>query len=109
MHTLPSSRPGLRWCHDSAILLRNAGSPAVVGGGNVDAMGSGDSLGRTLFIATVTFAVIIFGVWVAIHQRQDEPLQLAVVSEKSGDIPLPDDEMPLEAVLVEDDVKDGSS
>ena len=81
----------------------------VVGGGNVDAMGSGDSLGRTLFIATVTFAVIIFGVWVAIHQRQDEPLQLAVVSEKSGDIPLPDDEMPLEAVLVEDDVKDGSS
>jgi len=81
----------------------------VVGGGNVNAMGSGDSLGRTLFIATVTFAVIIFGVWVAIHQRQDEPLQLAVVSEKSGDIPLPDDEMPLEAVLVEDDVKDGSS
>ena len=82
---------------------------SVVGGGNVDAMGSGDSLGRTLFIATVTFAVIIFGVWVAINQRQDEPLQLAVVSEKSGDIPLPDDEMPLEAVLVEDDVKDGSS
>ena len=82
---------------------------SVLGGGNVDAMGSGDSLGRTLFIATVTFAVIIFGVWVAINQRQDEPLQLAVVSEKSGDIPLPDDEMPLEAVLVEDDVKDGSS
>ena len=81
----------------------------VVGGGNVDAMGSGDSLGRTLFIATVTFAVIIFGVWVAINQREDEPLQLAVVSEKSGDIPLPDDEAPLEAVLVEDDVEDGSS
>ena len=81
----------------------------VVGGGNVDAMGSGDSLGRTLFIATVTFAVIIFGVWVAINQREDEPLQLAVVSEKSGDIPLPDDEVPLEAVLVEDDVEDGSS
>ena len=81
----------------------------VVGGGNVDAMGSGDSLGRTLFIATVTLAVIIFGVWVAINQREDEPLQLAVVSEKSGDIPLPDDEAPLEAVLVEDDVEDGSS
>ena len=56
---------------------------SVVGGGNVDAMGSGDSLGRTLFIATVTFAVIIFGVWVAMNQREDEPLQLAVVSEKS--------------------------
>ena len=81
----------------------------VVGGGNVDAMGSGDSLGRTLFIATVTFAVIIFGVWVAMNQREDEPLQLAVVSEKSGDIPLPDDEVPLEAVLVEDNIEDGSS
>ena len=28
-------------------------------------------------------------------------LSTAVVSEKSGDIPLPDDEVPLEAVLVE--------
>ena len=82
---------------------------SVVGGGNVDAMGSGDSLGRTLFIATVAFAVIIFGVWVAMNQREDEPLQLAVVSEKSGDIPLPDDGQPLEAVLVEDVVDDGSS
>ena len=82
---------------------------SVVGGGNVDAMSSGDSLGRTLFIATVAFAVIIFGVWVAMNQREDEPLQLAVVSEKSGDIPLPDDGQPLEAVLVEDVVDDGSS
>ena len=82
---------------------------SVVGGGNVEAMGSGDSLGRTLFIATVAFAVIIFGVWVAINQREEEPLQLAVISEKSGDIPLPDDGQPLEALLVEDVVDDGSS
>tara|TARA_Y100000766_G_scaffold43365_1_gene33380 strand:+ start:1432 stop:3525 length:2094 start_codon:yes stop_codon:yes gene_type:complete len=82
---------------------------SVVGGGNVDSMGSGDSLGRTLFIATVAFAVIIFGVWVAINQREEEPLQLAVISEKSGVIPLPDDGEPLEAVIVEDAVDDGSS
>tara|TARA_B100001113_G_scaffold59790_1_gene45256 strand:- start:2283 stop:4376 length:2094 start_codon:yes stop_codon:yes gene_type:complete len=82
---------------------------SVVGGGNVDSMGSGDSLGRTLFIATVAFAVIIFGVWVAINQREEEPLQLAVISEKSGAIPLPDDGEPLEAVIVEDGVDDGSS
>ncbi len=82
---------------------------SVVGGGNIDSMGSGDSLGRTFFIATVAFAVIIFGVWVAMNQREDEPLQLAVVSEKSGDIPLPDDGEPLEAVLVEDGMEDGSS
>ena len=43
------------------------------------------------------------------NQREDEPLQLAVVSEKSGDIPLPDEGQPLEAVLVEDVVDDGSS
>ena len=82
---------------------------SVVGGGNVDAMGSGDSLGRTLFIATVAFAVIIFGVWVAINQREEEPLQLAVISEKSGENPPPDDGQPLEALLVEDVVDDGSS
>ena len=82
---------------------------SVVGGGNVDAMGSGDSLGRTLFIAIVAFAVIIFGVWVAINQREEEPLQLAVISEKSGDFPPPDDGEPLEAVLMEDAMEDGSS
>ena len=82
---------------------------SVVGGGNVDSMGSGDSLGRTLFIATVAFAVIIFGVWVAINQREEEPLQLAVISEKSGENPPPDDGQPLEALLVEDVVDDGSS
>ena len=82
---------------------------SVVGGGNVEAMGSGDSLGRTLFIATVAFAVIIFGVWVAINQREEEPLQLAVISEKSGEIPPPDDGELLEAVLMEDAMEDGSS
>ena len=82
---------------------------SVVGGGNVEAMGSGDSLGRTLFIATVAFAVIIFGVWVAINQREEEPLQLAVISEKSGENPPPDDGELLEAVLMEDAMEDGSS
>ena len=81
----------------------------VLGGGNVLSMGSGDSFGRTMFIAVVAFAVIIFGVWVAISQREDEPLQLAVISEKSSDVPPPDDGDPLEAVLVEDGMEDGSS
>ena len=46
----------------------------VVGGGDLSTLGSGDSLGRTLFIATVGIAIIAFGAFVAIRQSGDEPL-----------------------------------
>ena len=75
----------------------------VVGGGDLSTLGSGDSLGRTLFIATVGIAIIAFGAFVAIRQSGDEPLQLAVVSEKSEQIPEVVDDEPIEAEIIEDD------
>ena len=81
----------------------------VVGGGNIVALGDGDSLGRTLFIATVGIAIIAFGAFVAIRQSGDEPLQLAVVSEKSDDIVKGDENELIEAVLVDESVDNGSS
>ena len=81
----------------------------VVGGGNIVTLGDGDSLGRTLFIATVGIAIIAFGAFVAIRQSGDEPLQLAVVSEKSDDIVKGDENELIEAVLVDESVDNGSS
>ena len=81
----------------------------VVGGGNTVTLGDGDSLGRTLFIATVGIAIIAFGAFVAIRQSGDEPLQLAVVSEKSDDIVKGDENELIEAVLVDESVDNGSS
>ncbi len=75
----------------------------VIGGGDLSTLGSGDSLGRTLFIATVGIAIIAFGAFVAIRQSGDEPLQLAVVSEKSEQIPEVVDDEPIEAEIIEDD------
>ena len=63
----------------------------------------GDSLGRTLFIATVGIAIIAFGAFVAIRQSGDEPLQLAVISEKSEQIPEVGDDEPMEAEIIDDD------
>ena len=82
---------------------------SVVGGGNVISMGSGDSFGRTMFIATVRLAVITFGAWVAIRKNSDEPLQLAVISEKAEATPPPIDGEPLEAVIIDDATDNGSS
>ena len=82
---------------------------SVVGGGNVISMGSGDSFGRTMFIATVGLAVITFGAWVAIRKNSDEPLQLAVISEKAEAMPPPIDGEPLEAVIIDDATDNGSS
>ena len=76
---------------------------SVVGGGNLVTLGDGDSLGRTLFIATVGIAIIAFGAFVAIRQSGYEPLQLAVVSEKSDEMPPQIDDVPIEAELIEDD------
>jgi len=81
----------------------------VIGGGNIVTLGDGDSLGRTLFIATVGIAIIAFGAFVAIRQSGDEPLQLAVVSEKSDDIVKGDENELIEAVLVDESVDNGSS
>ena len=81
----------------------------VVGGGNIVTLGDGDSLGRTLFIATVGIAIIAFGAFVAIRQSGDEPLQLAVVSEKSDDIVKGDENELIEAVLVDESIDNGSS
>ena len=82
---------------------------SVVGGGNVISMASGDSFGRTMFIATVGLAVISFGAWVAIRKNSDEPLQLAVISEKAEAAPPPIDGEPLEAVIIDDATDNGSS
>ena len=82
---------------------------SVVGGGNVFSMGGGDSFGRTMFIATVGLAVISFGAWVAIRKNSDEPLQLAVISEKAEATPPPIDGEPLEAVIIDDATDNGSS
>ena len=82
---------------------------SVSGGGNLESMAGGDSIGRLLFIAVVGFAILAFGAWVAIQQRVDEPLQFAVASEGSDKIPIPVDGEPLEAVILDDLADDGSS
>ena len=82
---------------------------SVVGGGNLVTLGDGDSLGRTLFIATVGIAIIAFGAFVAIRQSGYEPLQLAVVSEKSEQIPEVVGDEPIEAELIDESISDGSS
>ena len=82
---------------------------SVIGGGNLEPMASGDSIGRFLFIGVVGFTILVFGAWVAIQQRVDEPLQYAVISEDSDKIPSPVDDEPLEAVILDDIADDGSS
>ena len=80
---------------------------SVIGGGNLESMGSGDSIGRTLFLAVFGFAVLAFGAWVAIQQRVEEPFELAYAADKTVEIPSLVDDEPLEATLVED--TDGTS
>ena len=82
---------------------------SVLGGGNLDTLGSGDSLGRTLFIAIFAFAVIAFGVWVAIQQKVEEPFSFDNIITGAQDIPPPIDGEPLEATIVEELTEDTSS
>ena len=82
---------------------------SVLGGGNLDTLGSGDSLGRTLFIAIFAFAVIAFGVWVAIQQKVEEPFVFDNITTEGQDIPPPIDGEPLEATIVEELTDDTSS
>ncbi len=82
---------------------------SVLGGGNLDTLSSGDSLGRTLFIAIFAFAVIAFGVWVAIQQKVEEPFAFDNITTEGQDIPPPIDGEPLEATIVEELTEDTSS
>ena len=80
---------------------------SVIGGGNLESMGSGESIGRTLFLAVFGFAVLAFGAWVAIQQRVEEPFELTYAADNTVEIPSVVDDEPLEATLVED--TDGTS
>ena len=82
---------------------------SVVGGGNVDSMGSGSSLGRTLFIAIFAFAVLAFGAWVAVQQRVDEPLQFAIAAGEIQNVPSAVDDEPLDAMIMDDEPDSASS
>ena len=82
---------------------------SVEGGGNVVSMGSGDSFGRTMFIVVVSLAIITFGAFVAIRQSSDEPLQIAVIAENSDLKSADDGDTPIEAVLIDDSMDNGSS
>ena len=82
---------------------------SVVGGGNVDSMGSGSSLGRTLFIAIFAFAVLAFGAWVAVQQRVDEPLQFAIAAGEIQNVPSAVDDEPLDAMIMDDELDSASS
>jgi hypothetical protein len=81
---------------------------SVIGGGNLESLGSGDSIGRVLFIGVVGLAILIFGVFVAVQQRIDEPINFSLVRSDTDDIPSALDEEPLEATLV-DDIDDKTS
>ena len=81
---------------------------SVLGGGNVESFGSGESLGRLLFIGVVGFAVFIFGALVAIRQQAEQPLHYAAEGSDLALLPpVVDDEL-IEATLV-DDVSDSTS
>ena len=82
---------------------------SVVGGGDVESMGSGDSFGRTMFIVVVSLAIITFGAFVAIRQTESEPLQIAVISENSENQSTSDTKSPIEAELIDESQKNGSS
>jgi len=81
---------------------------SVIGGGNLESLGSGDSLGRLMFIGVVGLAILVFGAFVAIQQRIDEPINFSLVRSDTDDIPPAIDDEPLEATLV-DDIDDKTS
>ncbi len=71
---------------------------SVVGGGNSEIMSSADSFGRIAFIGIVGFAILIFGAWVALGQKDEDNIFVAKESEPTESI----DEAPIEAELIED-------
>ena len=75
---------------------------SVIGGGNLESLSSGDSIGRILFIGVVGLAILLFGAFVAVQQRIDEPINFSLVRSDTDDIPSALDDEPLEATLVDD-------
>ena len=82
---------------------------SVMGGGNLESMSNAVSLSRILFISIFGISILIFGAWVAVKQRVEEPLQYAISQELSQEIPPTIDDEPLEATLIEDIADDTSS
>ena len=82
---------------------------SVMGGGNLESMSNAVSLSRILFISIFGISILIFGAWVAVKQRVEEPLQYAISQEFSQEIPPTIDDEPLEATLIEDIADDTSS
>ena len=81
---------------------------SVMGGGNLESLGTADSLGRILFIGVVGLAILLFGAFVAVQQRTDEPINYSLVRSEADDIPSVVDDEPLEATLI-DDITDKTS
>ena len=70
----------------------------VEGGGNVDAMAGESSLGRIVFLSIFALAVALFGVFVFIQKRVDEPHELI----SSSNIPSVVYNQPLDAEIIDD-------
>ena len=75
---------------------------SVIGGGNLETFSSGESFGRIIFIAIFAFSILVFGAWVIVQKKADEPLAIAIVNEKSENLPPVVNGEPLEATLIED-------
>jgi len=73
---------------------------SVVGGGQLESLSSSSSFGRIAFISIVGFAILIFGAWVALGQKDEE--NLFVTSSESTHLDH-EDEIPIEAELIEDE------
>ncbi len=76
---------------------------SVVGTGNGQTIDAASSSGRVIFLSIVGVAVVVFGVWVFVQQRTDEPFYLMVPDSDDKLIPDIVDAEPLEAVIIEDD------
>ena len=73
---------------------------SVVGGGQLESLSSSSSFGRIAFISIVGFAILLFGAWVALGQKDEE--NIFVTSSESTDLDY-EDEIPIEAELIEDE------
>ncbi len=73
---------------------------SVVGGGQLESLSSSSSFGRIAFISIVGFAILIFGAWVALGQKDEE--NIFVTSSESTHLDH-EDEIPIEAELIEDE------
>ena len=79
----------------------------VLGAGEIQVMGSSNSLGRTLFIGVVAIAILTFGAFVAINQRGEET-DLTVIEGAEKPTNNESEEI-IEATIIEDDAKEKPS